>query len=93
MLNNVEENAESVTPMEQPPPISSPSKKNIGETPANFDNEAMKFVDDYMKKKIGKMNWNTCWREGIQQGKLTSYGSGKSLRVQYQKYKKSNKAQ
>ncbi|KAG0162051.1 hypothetical protein DFQ30_004181 [Apophysomyces sp. BC1015] len=35
MLNNVEENAESVTPMEQPPPIASSSKKNIGETPAN----------------------------------------------------------
>ncbi|CEG71293.1 hypothetical protein RMATCC62417_07048 [Rhizopus microsporus] len=65
MLNNVEENVESVTPMEQPPPIASSSKKNIGETPANPGSEAMKFVEDYMKKKIGKMNWNACWQEGV----------------------------
>lgn len=72
MMNNVEENAESVAPMEQPSSIASSSKKNIGETPANPGSEAMEFVEDYMKKKIGKMNWNACWQEGLQQGKLTS---------------------
>ena len=46
--------------------------------------EEIDFCDSF-KARVGKMNWQACWEEGVSKDVFKRYRTGKSLRVNYSK--------
>lgn len=82
-----EDKYETITPMEEPEEI-----KVVDSVPqSSLSDDEIKFIENFISNKSGRMSWETCWETGTQASYFQRYGNGKSLRVVYSRVGKNSK--
>ncbi|KAG0163382.1 hypothetical protein DFQ28_003767 [Apophysomyces sp. BC1034] len=86
MAEREEEGSQTTSPMAEPPELALPADDSQN---TKLENDILiKFVDDYISKLTGRMNWANCFEEGKQQGLFRRYINSASLKATYYRLKK-----